>query len=359
MIRTWYIPSWTGDFRLDGKEENTSLLTVTDPTEEEWARLKAFLVTARSKNWIDGAEGVVRRGTTELLVGASTHAAGCVLASELAPRRGVLTAVASEGGQITGIVDGTRLPDPESTPSSKSSEPEIDERATRLAIEGITPAILTQIRDGEHDDYIGAFLRAEKAGKNRKSVLGRVEKRMKVLGLELPVPVEPSAVKGESAVTVRRPTLCCPTPIDGAEIRASQVLEAFCSPVQWAHWMEHGWIVAYGKYTGHAYRICHRHTPLAKKQGKITMDLDDQAIVHCYDWSVPPPEEVLAIKLILEHREDWLRNSSTLWDSHWARNVFHNPLGHEVLDGTKDAAIVAGVGGGLMGHFFGKLLGGG
>ena len=34
-------------------------------------------------------------------------------------------------------------------------------------------------------------------------------------------------------------------------------------------------------------------------------------MLHFHDNSVPPEEEVLAAKLILEHREPWLRNEAT------------------------------------------------
>jgi hypothetical protein len=353
MIGTWYVPSWTGDFRLEGDEDVAkSVLTVTDPTDEEWVRLNRFLATARSKGWIETAEGVVRRGETRLVVGASVHMAGRELASELEPRKGVLTVVASEGGAITGVVDGTQLPDPKVDLPPEPGDESLGFRAARL---GKTPSVLTEIKDGEHDEYIGDFIEAERKGKSRSTVISALEERFKLVHPDADVPGAP---KPESAVTVRRPTLCCPTPIDGAEVRASQVLQAFCDPTQWSHWLEHGWLVAYGKYTGHAYRVCHRHTPLAKRQGKITMDLDDGVIVHCYDWSVPPPEEVLAIKLILEHREDWLRNSSTLWDAPLARHIFRNPLGDQVLDGTKDAALVSTVGSGVLGGVIGGLLGG-
>ena len=45
---------------------------------------------------------------------------------------------------------------------------------------------------------------------------------------------------------------------------------------------------------------------------KICYDIDDRCVLHFHDWTVPPEEEVLATKLILEHREAWLRNEATV-----------------------------------------------
>jgi hypothetical protein len=159
----------------------------------------------------------------------------------------------------------------------------------------------------------------------------------------------------KEAATVKRPTLCCPTPVSGPDIRASEVLRAFSTNKQWKDWLKHGHLIAYGKLTGHPYRICHRHTPLAQQQGKIAWDLHDDAIVHCYDWSVPPAEEVLAVKLVLEHAEHWIRNKSGyFYSQHHAQaadNLFNDPFrppGHQqLLDGTEDAAFVSAFGASL------------
>ncbi len=73
----------------------------------------------------------------------------------------------------------------------------------------------------------------------------------------------------------------------------------------------------------------------------MCFDLDDRFVVHFHDWRVPPEEEVLAAKLILEHREDWLRNEATcllLQGSERAKMVFKNPFG-DGLDGTADASF--------------------
>jgi hypothetical protein len=154
----------------------------------------------------------------------------------------------------------------------------------------------------------------------------------------------------DEAVTTRRPTLCCPTPVSGPERRASEVLRAFSTPEQWDSWVKNGFLLCTGGLSGHRYRVCNRHSELARRQGKITWDLDDDGIVHAYDWSLPPAEEVLAMKLALEHAEHWIRNRSGVL--RMGELKFRNPFVSEAdqgLDGTQDAAFVSGVAGALQG----------
>jgi hypothetical protein len=148
----------------------------------------------------------------------------------------------------------------------------------------------------------------------------------------------------KEAVTSKRPTLCCPTPISGPEQRASDVLKAFSTTQQWQDWMEYGFLVCRGNLTGHPYRVCHRHSDLASKQGKIAWDLHDDHVVHCYDWSVPPAEEVLGAKLCFEHAEHWIRNRSGYFGP---EPRFHNPFrsdNEQGMDGVEDSAFVGTIG---------------
>jgi hypothetical protein len=157
-----------------------------------------------------------------------------------------------------------------------------------------------------------------------------------------------AAPAAEEAVTVHRPTPCCPVPEVAAEVRASDVLRAFCTPVQWADWTAHGFLTCAGRYTGHRYRIAHRCSPLAAAQGRICADLDDCAVLHFHDSLLPPPEEVLAAKLVLEHREDWLRNHSTCLSPRFTQ-VFRNPLGPQRVDGVADAKLLQAIAGAAIG----------
>lgn len=80
---------------------------------------------------------------------------------------------------------------------------------------------------------------------------------------------------------------------------------------------------------------------------RIPADLDDGGILHFHDWRVPPEEEVLATKLVLEHREPWLRNEATALGGMFT-DVFGNPWG-DGSDGMPDSSFTASFGRSLMG----------
>jgi hypothetical protein len=189
-----------------------------------------------------------------------------------------------------------------------------------------------------------------------KSVQGEVEA---ILAEEQPKLDDAlAAPEVKEAVTTRRPTLCCPAPISGPDIRASQVLQTFCTAQQWNDWQRQGFVRCYGNLSGHRYRVAHRHSELAKQQGKITWDETDDHVIHAYDWSLPPAEEVLSLKLAIEHAEHWMRNQSSVFEtgldgtiSHEGkRDLYVNPFmsaGRQHLDGTRDAQFVKTFGYGL------------
>lgn len=154
--------------------------------------------------------------------------------------------------------------------------------------------------------------------------------------------------KADTAVTVKRPTKCCPFPIEGPLFRSSRVLKAFCTPEQWHDWLTNGWILARGHLSGHLYRICHRHHPAAQVQGKICWDLTDHHVIHAYDWSVPPAEEVLAFKLILENHEPWLRSRATTLRGPGAL-IFSDPSDNGFGEGVWDAHVYRSLGAMMQG----------
>ena len=263
----WYVPSATGDFRLE-KAGEASLLTVEDPTPHELDILNGFLAKARSSSWVDEGAVIEPRGRTELAVAASVQKAGAILAGDAMPKKGALTAVRSKDGTIVAVVD------------------------------------------------MGS---AEDVARQLQKV----------------------ARKNSRAVTTRRPTLCCPNPIEGPEVRSSHVLRAFCTAKQWASWVKHGWLTCRGGLTHRLYRVAHRHHPLAIEQGFIGFDVQANEPLHCYDWRVPPAEEVLSVKLVLEHREDWIRNPSGWF---YGGPSFDHPFGFGAWDGTWDTGLVSGFG---------------
>jgi len=153
--------------------------------------------------------------------------------------------------------------------------------------------------------------------------------------------------KDAKAVSVARPTPCCPRCEVGSIAPARDVLLSFLSPQEHADWAENRAIIVRGGTSGHRYLLAHRHSPTAARLGKICYDLDDHFVLHFHDVSVPPEEEVLAAKLILEHREPWLRNEATCLlqtkDGRWHDLNFmryKNPFG-DITDGRVDAAITA------------------
>ncbi len=152
-----------------------------------------------------------------------------------------------------------------------------------------------------------------------------------------------------AAASVRRPTLCCPEPQPGPDVRATEVLQAFLTPRQRAEWDRSRFIHCYGNLSGRLYQIAHRHHPLAVERKKIIWDVEGEHVMHAYDWSVPPAEEVLVMKLVLEHAEHWIRNQSgCLADD--GGPIFNNPFMSETqqaADGLMDAAFM---------RAFGKLL---
>lgn len=165
--------------------------------------------------------------------------------------------------------------------------------------------------------------------------------------------------KPKKVASVKRPTPCCPQCIPGSVERASEVLLSFLSPKQHEQWAEHRAIEVQGHLTGHTYVIAHRHSPLAQHMGYICGDLNDGGVLHFHDWTVPPEEEVLAAKLVMEHREPWLRNEATCLPGGripgvlphrtgaW-RDRFKNPFGG-ITDGIPSATFTHQIGNALFG----------
>ena len=143
------------------------------------------------------------------------------------------------------------------------------------------------------------------------------------------------------AASVKRPTPCCPDCEIGSVAPASEVLLSFLNEEEHATWARERAIVVTGSLTGHRYVLAHRRSALAAHITKMCFDLDDGQILHFHDNSVPPEEEVLAAKLILEHREPWLRNEATLLGGDNMK--FKNPFG-DLSDGTESAALVSEIG---------------
>lgn len=149
--------------------------------------------------------------------------------------------------------------------------------------------------------------------------------------------------EGKAAASVKRPTPSCPQCHAGAVEPATEVLLSFLTEDQHDQWATERAIIVEGSYTGNRYLLAHRHSPQAKRMGKICYDIDDETVLHFHDHSVPPEEEVLAAKLILEHREDWLRHEASFFGTPRYGEVFKNPFG-DGSDGIPDTIFTRQVG---------------
>jgi hypothetical protein len=122
--------------------------------------------------------------------------------------------------------------------------------------------------------------------------------------------LEKGRERAEAAVvTVTRPKLSCPecSGRPEGERKACDVLWDFLDPMQRREWLRGRRVTAFGAVTGHAYDLRPRTSAVAGRRGRICFDMDDKLVLHNFNLDVPPEEELLAAKLILEHREHWLR----------------------------------------------------
>lgn len=276
-----YLPSWHGDMRLtEGVDGGDSRLTLIDPTPQERIVAGAFLRTAKQKGWWDGNP----------------------------PEKGEPYKGKAKDILITG-------------PLAKTS---------KVLIKLARPAdrTLTAVKfvDGKLETVEGAHAQALEVVEQKVARAKRGEKKG----------------KEAAAVSVKRPTPSCPECQPGAIGPATEVLETFLTPDQHEQWARERAILVHGHLSGHRYLVAHRHSKVARKVGRLCYDLDDQLVVHFHDWSVPPEEEVLAAKLILEHAEPWLRNEATVFGLN-RTDMYKNPFG-DVMDGTESAALARGLG---------------
>lgn len=299
----WFIPNWTGDYRLLSKN-GSCVLEVEKPTPHEKAIVKKFLTSAKKKGWVgfdsygfdDPPEGIGSRnsfyretGKHQIPISAPMADAGKLLVRLTKPIERTITAVSFSDGKLK-VID-----------QAQSKEVE------------------AAIQKAE----------AEEAKRSKKA----------------------------AAASVSRPTTCCPDCVPGSVERASEALLAFLTPEQHDRWAADRSIVVEGNLTGHRYLLSHRGSPRAVRQKKICFDLDDRFVLHFHQSEVPPEEEILAAKLVLEHREHWLRNEATcLGFGVTHTDVFKNPFG-DYMDGTFDATTMSGTAPGLaIGAFAGLVM---
>lgn len=290
-LMAWYVPSSSGDYRLEhlGDDGVACLLTVEDPTAHEQAVLSAFMSELRQRDLVGADATFSVTGRTEIVVAAPVSRVAPLLVGHALVGAGTVTAVRSVGGKMLATIDGASpKPDP-----------------------------------------------GEVAGPDVRAV--ELEAEIHQLEVAAKTPVDVPA----AAVTVRRPVLCCPHPVEGPEMRSSQVLETFLTPSQLRDWRDHRFVTCRGNLSGRRYRVVHREHPLARRQKYIAWDIEADRPVHAYDWRVPPAEEALGLLLVLQHREDWVRNPSGWF---YGGVSYPHPFGYGSSDGTLDTHLMTRAG---------------
>lgn len=118
--------------------------------------------------------------------------------------------------------------------------------------------------------------------------------------IELSEEIKQEAEKG---ATVEQPSRGCPMPVSIAgELRASAVLKEFLSEQQESDFEKHLQFVSKGNYTGIPYLITSRWTKAVEKWGQV-YDLVNKKIICANCMTIPPSEEMLSLKLMIEYKE--------------------------------------------------------
>jgi len=301
----WYIPSWNGDLRLIPSDNDTTLLSIVDPTPDEERILenlgKVFLENDFVEEWTTRRPGFFARlvgKKHEIKINAPIEKLGPLVVAAMRPGPAVLTAITFTGGKCL-VTSGNT-----------------EELATMTdAVVAGTPYRNAAATEPEKTEKA----EAKKPDSKKSKALAKKE--------------EPKA-----AATVRRPTPSCPQCQPGAVDPASEVLLSFLNEDEHKSWAQARFIIVEGGMSGHRYVLAHRHSPMAQHIGRICYDLDTRCVVHFHDWRVPPEEEILAAKIILQHREPWLRNEATMFEDKSGAMRFKNPFG-DINDGIADASF--------------------
>lgn len=293
----FFIPSFNGDVRFEPREGGGCTLVTADLTHLERQVIAKWAKDALKCAWItpEQAAALAEPALTALKLdldaplGDAAYAMARLLSFKA---QGVLTAFSFANGEIkaTELVEPSKLP-----------------RWARKAL----------------------ALEAKKQEQKANPIEVKAD----------PSPYDPPKPEPEpvAAVTVKRPSLSCPECLGKPERdrMACDVLWEFLSPEQRKEWKKDRSVTAFGGLTGHAYRLHPRDSPKAAAYGRVAFDLDDRVILHNFTRDVPPEEELLGVKLILEHREDWLRVHGEVDPIQRASpgTVFDNPFAGRAIMG--------------------------
>ena len=275
----WYLPSFHGDIQLEktgAMETQLRVFELTDTEEKALAilRRRATKMPFSGKPWADEKEflpasSAMYRTKSGLVITlrAPIEDVEKVLSKALnVQKRKLLSVVKFSDGSMEKIVrrdeDPPKMGIGGGPAPYRENDAAKDEKDDEEVIEGeLLP------------DYA-----KDKANKDRKER------------------------EAKAAATVKKPAVGCPMPdFPEADIRASRVLEAFLNDAQIADYRKYGAFMSVGRDTGHRYIVANRETPQALKkcQGRQLFDVEENRPLCVHDWSVPPPEEMLAIHLCL------------------------------------------------------------
>jgi len=290
----WFIPSFNGDIRLEPNKDDPkkTTLVIFDPTEAEIKSVVGLSAIFVEKKWLD------------------------------AP-------IAVDDASATLVEPSGDTSDP-----FRSRAPKTWSVTINAPLEEVGPVFVTALKPGP------AVLTAVKYADGKVETVehqatGDAAESLKKLAKKKKV---------TAAATVSRLTPSCPECFVDAISPATEVLLSFLSAEQHKTWMKSRYIVVQGGISGHRYIIAHRNSEIAAKNGRICFDVDDRNVMHFHDQSVPPEEEVLGAMLILQHREQWLRNEATcIFGEHRFTRVFKNPFG-DIYDGIPDAQLTNAAG---------------
>lgn len=347
MIPVWYIPSWHGDLRLESVARDMTRIKLHDPTPNEREVADMILAKACERGWVLSATSPshFRAGNDVVVLRAPLSEVGPLATSIVRPDAAVLTAITFMSGRVI-TVENARA---DLGAVIQQIEAETREVMEKVAAEEAAAAQPEPVPAPPAPPTVPVTETATAALEHpyRDPAPEGVQRLAPTPPPPTPPPPAPenrsqalANVTPKAAVTVRRATPCCPQCTPGAVGPASEVLLAFLDERQHKDWAERRAIIVRGGLTGHRYLLAHRSTELAARMGRICFDMEDQLVIHFHDRSVPPEEEVLAAKLILEHREPWLRNEATTFGG---AQHFKNPFG-DGGDGVWDATLTRQIG---------------
>lgn len=272
----WFLPTFHGDIQLERVEAKVTTVRVFEltPTEEqamERLRAKAVKKTLNGKQWASDKDfepissaQYRTKHGITIRLAAKIEDVQSVLAKALKPERKLLTAVKFTNGHIEEVHSIPSKEGPYRTPVIP--EKTIVDEATPVA-----------------------------------------------------------------AATVAKPTVGCPMPeFPEADIRASRVLETFLDADQIKDYRSQGAFITVGADSGHRYLVANRERPnmLKKCGGRQLYDLEENRPLCIHDWSVPPPEEMLALHLLLtlKGNEEYIRRLPEAFETSAGLYISSTPL---------------------------------